>query len=272
MALAGMEEGRKCCGGQGFTLSSGVAKMVLDYIPNVTYEGDRIPMALQTARVLLGALVGKVPKTGSFTYLGRSGSTSLSNTDDLAHIVKVWESVARNAVNTVGRQMYFSGKSKKSDEAWNNNHVRLISMAHAHTMFQLVEANAAGIKDAPEKARPALVRLARLFALTKLAEIPVVVSQLTVKQGQMIDRAVKKLLPELRPDIVGITEAPSMSERIIHSCIARPTDDIYEALFDWSRRSPLNKPEYVERIHREVLSKFLNKEYLAKGNVTQAKL
>jgi hypothetical protein len=88
----------------------------------------------------------------------------------------------------------------------------------------------------------------------------------------MIDRAVKKLLPELRPDIVGITEAPSMSERIIHSCIARPTDDIYEALFDWSRRSPLNKPEYVERIHREVLSKFLNKEYLAKGNVTQAKL
>lgn len=269
MALNGMEEGRKCCGGQGFTLSSGVAKMILDYIPNVTYEGDRLPMALQTARVLLGALVGKVPKTGSFAYLGRSGNTSLSNPDDLDHLVKVWESVARGAVNTVGKQMYFSGKTKKSDEAWNNNHVRLISAAHAHTMFQLVEANATGLKDAPEKARAPLNRLARLFALTKLAEIPVVVSKLTVKQGQLIDRAVKKLLTELRPDIVGITEAPSMSERIIHSCIARPTDDIYEALYDWSRRSPLNRPEYVERVHKEAMAKYLNKEYLKKGNGPQ---
>jgi hypothetical protein len=89
----------------------------------------------------------------------------------------------------------------------------------------------------------------------------------------MIDRAVKKLLRELRPNILALVEAFDWSDRQLESLIALKSDDIYEALFDWSRRSPLNKPEYVERIHREVLSKFLDKEYLAKGNArTQARL
>ena len=272
MALAGLEEGRKCCGGQGFTMSSGIAQLTLDYIPNVTYEGDRLPMALQTARVLLGALSGKVPKKGTFSYLSRSGNTYLNSCDHIEHLVKVWETVARNAVNKAGKMIYFSQKTKSFDKAWNNNHVHLIAAAHAHTMFQLLEAFSNGIKEAPVKAQPTLQRLCRLFALMKLVEIPVSLSYLTPAQGQAIDRAIKKILPQLRPDIVGITEAPAFSERIIHSCIARDSDDIYEALFDWSRKSPLNKPEYVETIHKQVLSKLLNAPYLAQGAKESASL
>ena len=39
MAANGLEEARKCCGGQGYTMSSGIAKLVVDYMPAVTYEG-----------------------------------------------------------------------------------------------------------------------------------------------------------------------------------------------------------------------------------------
>jgi acyl-CoA oxidase len=155
---------------------------------------------------------------------------------------------------------------KSNDKAWNHCHVSLIAAAHAHTMFQLVEAFAQGIREAPSSAQGPLGALLRLFALTKLSEVPIHFSRLTGEQGQMIDRAVKKLLAELRPNIIGLIEGFDWSDRQLESLIALKSDDIYEALFDWSKRSPLNKPEYVERIHKEVLSKFLNKEYLAKGN------
>lgn len=267
MVLAGLEEGRKCCGGQGFTYSSGIARIVLDYIPNVTFEGDRIPMALQTSRVLLGALAGKVPKTGSFAYLARSGRPSLRRVDDVEHIVSVWEGIARNAVNTVGRQLYFSARKHKSQEkAWEANTVRLLTMAQAHTLYQFVDHFALGLKELPAKAQPTATLLFRLFALTKLIEIPVVVSGLTASQGQAIDREVKALLKGIRPDILAFTEAPAFSDRTLNSLIARNSDDIYEGLVDWAKRSPLNKPEFSESLHKDVLSKTLNAKYLAENN------
>jgi acyl-CoA oxidase len=272
MVLAGLEEGRKCCGGQGFTYSSGIAKIVLDYIPNVTFEGDRIPMALQTSRVLLGALAGKVPKSGSFAYLARTGRPSLRRVDDVEHLVAVWEGIARNAVNTVGRQLYFSARKHKSQEkAWDNNHVRLLSMAQAHTLYQFVDHFAIGLKEIPTKAQPTATLLFRLFALTKLIEIPVVVSGITTSQGQMIDREVKQLLRGIRPDILAFTEAPAFSDRILNSLIARNRDDIYEGLVDWAKRSPLNNETFQQTLHKDVLSKTLDAKYLAKG-CAQSKL
>ena len=272
LAANGLEEARKCCGGQGY-MSSGIARLVVDYMPAVTYEGDRIPMALQTARTLLGALTGKVPKTGSFAYLARKDNTTLSNTDDASHLVKVWETVARSAVHAAGRLLFEANTLlKNSDKAWNHCHVQLIGAAHAHTMFQLVDAFSQGLKDAPAAAQKPLLDLLRLFALTKLSDVSVVFSKLTGEQGASIDKAVKQLLITLRPNVLGLLEGFEWTDRQLESLIALKSDDIYEALFDWSKRSPLNKPEYVERIHKEVLAKHLNAEYLKKGNSRPSKI
>lgn len=277
MTLAALEEGRKCCGGHGFTYSSGIAKIVLDYIPNVTYEGDRLPMALQTARVLLGALGGKVPKTGSFAYLARSGSTSLTRVDDAAHLVQVWETIARRTVQNAGRLIYFSNKTNKSlDVAMHHNQHRLILTAQAHTIYQLIDAFYSGLASVPEKSRPVIERLFCLFALTKLSELPVTTTHLTVRQGEMIDREVKKLLRLIRPDIYAVIEAPAFNDRTLNSLIARNSDDIYEGMVDWSKRSPLNEEGFTAELHKEILSKTLAKEYLEgkknRGLMAQSKL
>ena len=47
---AGLEECRKCCGGHGVLMMSGVAQMALDYVTYNTAEGDRIVLELQSAR------------------------------------------------------------------------------------------------------------------------------------------------------------------------------------------------------------------------------
>jgi hypothetical protein len=42
-----------------------------------------------------------------------------------------------------------------------------------------------------------------------------------------------------------VIEAPHWGERLLNSYIAKYSDAIYEAMLDWSQRSPLNRPEYA---------------------------
>jgi len=52
-AAALVEDARKCCGGQGFLRSSGLADLSASYVASVTAEGEAVILALQTARFLL---------------------------------------------------------------------------------------------------------------------------------------------------------------------------------------------------------------------------
>lgn len=268
MALGGMEEARRCCGGHGYAMYSGIANMVLDYMPSVTYEGDRHPMALQCARAIMGALSGKIKKTASFQYLGAlKGSTTLKNTEDLGHLVKVWESVANRSALNAGKALMAANKKLKSqDKAWNACHVQLIRAAHSYVILYLVRETYAAIKKAPESLRPVFTRLGLLFALQKLGDCPAGDSNLSHKEAKLIDDAIQKLLGEIRPDAVALCEGFSLSDRLLHSCIGVAQDDIYQRVFDFAKAGPLNKPEYVESLRKDVLDPFLNKEYLSKGN------
>jgi alkylation response protein AidB-like acyl-CoA dehydrogenase len=49
-AAVGIEELRKCCGGAGYLLASGIAAIEADYKWRATAEGDTVVMLLQTAR------------------------------------------------------------------------------------------------------------------------------------------------------------------------------------------------------------------------------
>jgi hypothetical protein len=49
----GIEELRKCCGGAGYLLASGIAAIEADYKWRATAEGDTVVMLLQTARYLV---------------------------------------------------------------------------------------------------------------------------------------------------------------------------------------------------------------------------
>jgi len=49
----GIEDCRKCCGGHGYLLASGIAALSSDYVWQTTAEGDYTVLILQTARFLL---------------------------------------------------------------------------------------------------------------------------------------------------------------------------------------------------------------------------
>ena len=56
MATNGIEDLRKCCGGNGYLLSAGLSALSQDYLWQVTAEGDFIILALLTAKSLLKSM------------------------------------------------------------------------------------------------------------------------------------------------------------------------------------------------------------------------
>jgi len=63
---------RKCCGGHGFSLFSGLPTLYEDTVAACTYEGENTVMALQTARFLLKAMqnsIAGVKLEGQSKYL-----------------------------------------------------------------------------------------------------------------------------------------------------------------------------------------------------------
>ena len=55
MASDGAEAARRACGGHGYSALSGLPAIFLNYVQNVTWEGDNDVMCLQTARYLVKA-------------------------------------------------------------------------------------------------------------------------------------------------------------------------------------------------------------------------
>jgi hypothetical protein len=51
LAWFGIEDCRKCCGGNGYLMAGGIASLAADYVWQTTAEGDYIVMMLQTAQV-----------------------------------------------------------------------------------------------------------------------------------------------------------------------------------------------------------------------------
>ncbi len=49
MAWAGIEDCRKCCGGNGYLHAAGLASLAADYVWQTTAEGDWVILMLQTA-------------------------------------------------------------------------------------------------------------------------------------------------------------------------------------------------------------------------------
>ena len=265
-AINGIEEARRCCGGQGYALSSGIAQHAADYLPAVTYEGDRLPMALQTARALVGVLAGRMKAEGSFAYLKDADDVAFSEAFNLPHLLGVLATCARRAVAAAGQVlMEGRGSGLSADAAWNAAHVPLFTAASIHTQQYMLRCFVKGLDRVPEAARPAFSRLAMLFGLTKLGEISCEFSHMTPAGAKVIDEGVRKLLSDLRPDVVALIESWGISDRQLGSCIARSDGKIYEAVYAWAQRSPLNRPAYVEQLHKETIGKHVNRDLLRQG-------
>jgi len=273
----GIEECRRCCGGHGVTMSSGIAKLLVDYISIAPIaEGDKIVLALQTARFLVRsveAIRKKQPVSGVVKYLeGEEQKPDFSRLRDLPTLINIFRWRARRSAFAATEQFEKSLKSGLAfDTAWNNNAVELVQAAENHCSYVLLLTFATELnkfKDADVKR--VLGLLALHFALVQIKEkagdwTPYI----TEKQVQDVKQTVNQLLAEIRPEAVALVDAFGFTDNSLQSAIGRHDGNVYEALFDYAKKSPLNQESYIEEFWNEHLKNVLDRDFLKQNKASQ---
>lgn len=72
-------------------------------------------------------------------------------------------------------------------------------------------------------------------------------------QVMQISSRIKELLAQLRPNTVALADAFDIHDKKLNSVLGRYDGNVYEHMFEWARKSPLNATE-VSRAHEVVWS------------------
>jgi len=274
-----MEECRRTLGGQGAAMCAGIAKQLADYNSvNPLAEGDKIILALQTARYLVRAAQAanqKKPIAGSVKYLAEE----VPNPDftekglrNLDNVVSAFRWRARSSTFKVAAQFQQRlSAGEQFDIAWNNCAVALVKAAEHHCFYVMLSNFASGVKAAKDAAvKKVLERLALHFALVNIREnaadwLPV----MNAKGNDAVQNEVIKLLAEIRPDAVSLVDAFGFTDSALGSAVGRYDGNVYEALYEYARNNPLNQDEYIQEVWRDSLSKVIDPEYLKQTRAEQ---
>jgi hypothetical protein len=76
-------------------------------------------------------------------------------------------------------------------------------------------------------------------------------------------------LPQPPSPFPNAVDAMGFSDEVLGSAIGRADGNIYEALWEYAKASPLNQPSFVQRVFDTQLSTILDRKFLEEGTRTQ---
>jgi len=282
IASDGIELCRKACGGHGYMQSSGLPSLFADYVPACTYEGENNVMHLQTARFLIkiGRDAMKGNKThfnpGSmFSYLyelyGKAGKVSCQakNESDFLDTKVQLDAYRHRAASlvfdTVNSLTKTLQKGVPEHQAWNYHILDLIRCSKAHVYYSLVYHFAQTVDNLPTDNtdnKLVLKKLKDLFALwnteTQIGEF-MENGYLSVQQVKQIREQVKILLNEICLYAVPLVDGFDLHDHELQSTLGRYDGNVYQALFDEAKRSPLNKVHMTDGFNKYLKPKVVSK-------------
>uniref|UniRef100_A0A4W5REA7 Acyl-coenzyme A oxidase n=1 Tax=Hucho hucho TaxID=62062 RepID=A0A4W5REA7_9TELE len=267
-ASEGIEVCRMACGGHGYSRCSALPDIYVNFVPTCTYEGENTVMMLQTARFLIKsyrqASAGH-QLSGIVSYLneseGRLQPQSVStrptvvNINDLASLVETYKLRAAKLVELAAKSIQLELQKRVSQEdAWNNSAIDLVRASDAHCHYVVVKLFAAKLGEIGDTGiHSVLSTLALLYALQGIQQHSgdfLQTGLLSVPQLSQVSQRLKELLAQLRPNAVALVDAFDYCDEMLNSVLGRYDGNVYEHMFEWARRSPLNKTEVHESYHK----------------------
>ncbi|XP_046899972.1 peroxisomal acyl-coenzyme A oxidase 1 isoform X2 [Hypomesus transpacificus] len=267
-ANAGIEVCRMSCGGHGYSRSSGLPDIYVTFTPTCTYEGENTVMMLQTARFLMKSYRqarGGQQLSGIVSYLNESerrlqpqpvsARPTVVNINDLASLVEVYKLRAAKLVELAAKSIQQELQQRRSQEdAWNRSSIDLVRAADAHCHYVVVKLFAAKLGEIGDTGvHSVLSGLALLYALhgvTLHSGDFLQADLLSVPQVNQANQRVKELLAQLRPNAVALVDAYDYRDQMLNSVLGRYDGQVYENMFEWARKSPLNRTEVHDSYHK----------------------
>uniref|UniRef100_H2Z2W8 Acyl-coenzyme A oxidase n=1 Tax=Ciona savignyi TaxID=51511 RepID=H2Z2W8_CIOSA len=135
-----------------------------------------------------------------------------------------------------------------SYNAWNQSSVELVNVVKAHITQFIVTTFASGITEleCTKPVKNVLQQLCALYALSCINASTgdfLKVGYLSPRQCDLAHEAELELLSCIRPNAVGLVDAFDFSDDLLQSCLGAYDGNVYERLFAWAKKSPLNKTE-----------------------------
>ncbi|XP_033479161.1 peroxisomal acyl-coenzyme A oxidase 1 isoform X1 [Epinephelus lanceolatus] len=268
-ANSAIEVCRMSCGGHGYSRSSALPDIYVEFTPTCTYEGENTVMMLQTARYLVKsyrqAKAGQ-QLSGIVSYLNEpkhhrvqpqpvAARPTVVDINDLVSLVEVYKQRAAILVELAAKSIQQELQHRKSQEdAWNNSAIDLVRASDAHCHYVVVKLFTDRLGDMSDTAiHSVLSTLALLYALHGIANNSgdfLQAGLLNVPQVHQVSIRIKELLSQLRPNAVALVDAFDFHDRRLKSVLGRYDGNVYEHMFEWARRSPLNATEVHESFYK----------------------
>ncbi|MED6290692.1 Peroxisomal acyl-coenzyme A oxidase 1 [Characodon lateralis] len=145
-------------------------------------------------------------------------------------------------------------RRKSPEDAWNNSAIDLVKASDAHCHYVVVKVFNEKLKGIGDTAiHSVLSTLALLYAMhgiTKNSGDFLQAGLVSVPQVLQISVRIKELLSQLRPNVVALVDAFDIHDKKLNSVLGRYDGNVYEHMFEWARRSPLNATEVHESFHK----------------------
>ena len=281
-SLCTLEDCRKCCGGNGYLLNSGIAAMSVDYLWQVTAEGDAYILSLLTGKHLLksiGKVFGGAKLQGIMDYFNVI-------TEDGFDLAKIKPSPARLAseyrnlnylfnifkYRSIERNLQVAMDFNESvsngmtfEQAFFNNSNEILKATQSHCYYIIIHNFVNKIKEMTNpNIQKVLTRLCILYSCTNFLDENWG-DTIQDDQFRLIRETAYEVMKEIRPDCVPLVDAFDFKDYVLRSDIGRYDGNVYEALFDSAQKSILNQTDPFLG-YEENLKPHLNKELLKKGN------
>ena len=271
----GIEDLRKCCGGNGYLMSSGLAGLAADYTWQTTAEGDFVVMMLVTARWLIKVLRTKI-NTEVCWYLSYDKQTQTNDSEERRRVEQVIIENVKSKLFAVEKDLK-ELQSKKGEEAWNELALELCNVVEAHVIAFMWKTFSETIKQASSKQQennnnnkshsdPVVAVLENLMVLWGAILITdnFGFGVCTMEDIKYFNKLVFEKMETLRRDMIGLVDALDIPDQVLNSVIGKYDGNVYEALYEAAKRSLMNKSDPFLG-YDTGLRPLLDLEYLKKG-------
>ncbi|OWF46410.1 peroxisomal acyl-coenzyme A oxidase 1-like [Mizuhopecten yessoensis] len=262
-ASAGIEVCRMSCGGHGYSLASGLPKIYTNITPACTYEGENSVMMLQTARYLFECAMmvqkgQRLPDLVSYLSMDLSAKSCMTSDVALGCLVKAYQHRAARLTNaaTAVVQRHINEGQKPTD-AFNMASTQLTWAARAHCHQYVVKVFVTTVTEAniDDRTKAALTTLCKMYAVNGIMENLGEFLQdqfFNTDQVDILTRKMMTLLADVRPDAVALVDAFDYHDKVLDSCLGRYDGNVYYALYEYAKSSPLNEKDVLDSFHKYI--------------------
>ncbi|KAG7400370.1 acyl-Coenzyme A oxidase [Phytophthora boehmeriae] len=245
----GIDMCRQSCGGNGYSVYTGLAELLADFSVMVTFEGDNTVMAQQTAHYLMRS-VEKLrcgdKLTGSVQYLERVQAsahgcqwnvTSLEDLNNPALVRDALDVYAGRQVLQVAAKLA-AAPGTTDAERMNVCLVDLVEIARVHVFYNVAAAFIQHIEEIERQAsrdsaaiKPALEALCQLYICQELdrgAAFFLKENFMTASQCNLVRERLNESCLRVRADAVALVDAFLLTDSVLNSSVGRADGSIYE--------------------------------------------